>query len=68
MKMTTIRNFRAKLTNTQYIIIALLQAPILAVIVAMLTRFAPEEGYTIMDNKNLVSLTQFQNLTADFEL
>jgi len=49
------RNIRTKLANTQYLLISLLEAPLLAVVVAMLTRYAPETGYTLMDNKNLVS-------------
>lgn len=49
------RNVKAKLTNLQYILITLLEAPLLAVICGLLTRFAPPEGYTVMDNKNMVS-------------
>lgn len=49
------RNLKTKITNTQYLLISLLQAPLLAVIVAFLTKYTPEEGYTIADNKNLVS-------------
>lgn len=49
------RNLKTKITDTQYLLIALLQAPVLAIIVAFLTRYAPAEGYSIMDNKNLVS-------------
>ena len=49
------RNFRTKITNLQYILITLLEAPILALICSLLTRYAPIEGYSIMDNSNLVS-------------
>lgn len=49
------RNVKAKLTNLQYILITLLEAPLLAVICGLLTRYAPQEGYTVMDNKNMVS-------------
>ena len=49
------RNIHTKLSNTQYLLISLLEAPLLAVVVAMLTRYAPETGYTLLDNKNLVS-------------
>ncbi len=49
------RNFRTKITNTQYLLITLLEAPVLAVIVAFLTKYAPAEGYSVMDNKNIVS-------------
>ncbi|MCQ2165864.1 MAG: ATP-binding cassette domain-containing protein [Bacteroidales bacterium] len=49
------RNVKAKLSNTQYILITLLEAPVLAVICGFLTRYAPQAGYTVMDNKNMVS-------------
>ncbi len=49
------RDIRTKLTHTKNLLIALLEAPALAVIVAFLTRYAPETGYTLYDNKNLVS-------------
>ncbi|MCQ2095184.1 MAG: ATP-binding cassette domain-containing protein [Bacteroidaceae bacterium] len=49
------RNMRMKITNRQYILITLLEAPLLALICSCLTRYAPPEGYTIMDNINLVS-------------
>ncbi len=49
------RNIKAKLTNLQYILITLLEAPLLAVICGLLTRYAPPEGYSVMDNKNMVS-------------
>lgn len=49
------RNVKAKLTNLQYILITLLEAPLLAGICGLLTRYAPQEGYTVMNNKNMVS-------------
>ncbi|MFA5443439.1 MAG: ATP-binding cassette domain-containing protein [Bacteroidales bacterium] len=49
------RNIHTKMANTQYLLISLLEAPLLAVVVAMLTRYASETGYTLLDNKNLVS-------------
>ncbi|MGM9759754.1 MAG: ATP-binding cassette domain-containing protein [Parabacteroides sp.] len=49
------RNVRTKITNKPYWIIALLEAPILALIVALLTRYSDEEGYTLLNNKNLIS-------------
>ena len=60
------RNIRAKATNVQYLSIALLQAPILAVICAVLTRYAPPSGYTVMDNKNLVSYFFMSVIVATF--
>lgn len=50
------RNIKAKITNLQYILVTLLEAPLLAAICALLTHFIPASGtYTVMDNKNLVS-------------
>lgn len=49
------RNIRTKLANTQYLAIMLLEAPLLALIVAFLTRYAGEDGYTLLGNKNFVS-------------
>ncbi len=60
------RNIAAKVTNVQYLSIALLQAPILAVICAVLTRYAPPSGYTVMDNKNLVSYFFMAVIVATF--
>ena len=60
------RNIRTKITNVQYLCIALLQAPILAIICAVLTRYAPPSGYTVMDNKNLVSYFFMAVIVATF--
>lgn len=49
------RNVKAKLTNVQYLAITLLEAPILAVICGLLTHYAPASGYSVMDNKNMVT-------------
>ena len=60
------RNIKTKITNTQYLCIALLQAPLLALVCGYLTRFAPPEGYTVMDNKNLVSYFFMAVIVATF--
>ena len=60
------RNIKTKITNVQYLCITLLVAPLLAVICALLTRFAPPEGYTIMTNKNLVSYFFMAVIVATF--
>ena len=60
------RNIRTKITNLQYLLITLLQAPILAVVCALLTRYAPPEGYSVMDNKNLVSYFFMAVIVATF--
>ena len=60
------RNFKTKITNVQYLAITLLQAPLLAVVCSLLTRYAPPEGYTVMDNKNLVSYFFMAVIVATF--
>ncbi|MCQ2084120.1 MAG: ATP-binding cassette domain-containing protein [Bacteroidaceae bacterium] len=49
------RNLKAKLTDVQYLLITLLEAPLLALICAVLTKYSPAQGYSVMDNRNLVS-------------
>lgn len=60
------RNIKTKITNVQYLTITLLVAPLLAVICALLTRFSPPEGYTVMDNKNMVSYFFMAVIVATF--
>ena len=60
------RNVMTKVTNVQYLCITLLVAPLLAVICSLLTRFAPPEGYTVMNNKNLVSYFFMAVIVATF--
>ena len=61
-----LRNIKTKITNKQYLCITLLVAPLLAVICALLTRYAPQKGYTVMDNKNLVSYFFMAVIVATF--
>lgn len=49
------RNVRTKLVNKQYLAIMLLEAPLLALIVALLTRYVDGDEYTLLANKNFVS-------------
>jgi ABC-type multidrug transport system ATPase subunit len=49
------RNFRSKISNVQYIVMNLLQSPILALVVGFLTRYSTPEGYTFGENKNFPS-------------
>ena len=49
------RNIRTKLVNKQYLAITLLEAPLLALIVALLTRYVDGDEYTLLANKNFVS-------------
>ena len=60
------RNIRTKISNVQYLCITLLEAPVLAVVCALLTRYAPPEGYSVMDNKNLVSYFFMAVIVATF--
>lgn len=50
-----IRNFLSKITNTQYLLINLLEAPVLAALLAFLTRYYPGETYLFGTNSNLVA-------------
>lgn len=47
------RNLRARLANRQYILINLLEAPLIALVLALLCRFSPGERYVFMDNPHL---------------
>jgi ABC-type multidrug transport system ATPase subunit len=49
------RTLRIKVTDKQYLLINLIEAPVLAVIVAYFTRFAEDSGYVLFENKNLIS-------------
>jgi ABC transport system ATP-binding/permease protein len=49
------RNFQIKVTDKQYLLINLIEAPVLAVIVAYFTRFAENSQYLLFENKNLIS-------------
>ncbi len=49
------RNTRIKITDHQYMFINLLEAPVLAVIVAWFTRFSEGGGYIFFENKSLIS-------------
>ena len=60
------RNIRTKITNVQYMCITIFEAPLLAVICALLTRFAPPEGYSVMQNNNLVSYFFMAIIVASF--
>lgn len=47
------RNLLTKLTNTQYVLINLLEAPLLAFILAWVTKYSTDAGYLLSENKNL---------------
>ena len=60
------RNIKTKITNVQYLCITLLEAPVLALICAYLTRYAPQGEYTVINNKNLVSYFFMSVIVATF--
>ncbi|MFT5570171.1 MAG: ABC-type multidrug transport system ATPase subunit, partial [Cyclobacteriaceae bacterium] len=48
------RNFLAKLSNKQYVLINLLEAPLLALVLAFFSKYTLDDGtYLFSDNKNL---------------
>ncbi len=60
------RNIQTKITNIQYLCITLLEAPLLAFICSLLTRYEPLEGYSVMNNKNMVSYFFMAVIVATF--
>lgn len=60
------RNVETKLKNRQYLAITFLEAPLLALICGALTHYSPESGYTLLDNKNLVSFLFMAIIVATF--
>lgn len=56
MKIFMLRDVLAKFSNKQYLIITLLEAPLLAFILSYMTRFSKSgSDYTFSDNKNMVA-------------
>jgi len=50
------RDLRSKLANRQYLLVTLLEAPLLAVLLAFMTRYAvPGKEYDLYNNKNLIA-------------
>ena len=52
-KIFTIRNILSKISNKQYVLINLIEAPLLAFILAYFTKYIPNGEYILADNKNL---------------
>ncbi|MEI7490328.1 MAG: ATP-binding cassette domain-containing protein [Bacteroidota bacterium] len=50
-----IRNLLTKITNRQYLVINLFEAPVLAALLAFLTRYFSGDSYFFGENKNLVA-------------
>lgn len=47
------RNFLTKISNRQYMIINLLEAPLLAFVLAFFSKYVTDQGYVFAENKNL---------------
>lgn len=52
-KIFSIRNLLSKISNKQYVLINLIEAPLLAFILAYFTKYTPGSEYIFADNKNL---------------
>ena len=52
-KVFSMRNLLSKFTNTQYLLINLLEAPLLALILGIFTKYMTPDGYIFGENKNL---------------
>ncbi|MCF0195900.1 MAG: ATP-binding cassette domain-containing protein [Bacteroidaceae bacterium] len=60
------RAVRTFLADRQAVLITFLEAPLLATIVAFLTHYSGENGYVLMDNKNLMSYMFMAIIVATF--
>jgi len=60
------RNVLSKLTNRQYVLLNLLEAPILAFILAFLTKFMPGNEYIFSENKNISAYLFMSVIVAIF--
>jgi ABC-type multidrug transport system ATPase subunit len=61
------RDVLSKLSNTQYLLINALEAPVLAFILAFMTRYQlPDKSYTFYHNKNLVAYIFMSVIVALF--
>lgn len=52
-KIFSIRNLLSKISNKQYVLINLIEAPLLSFILAYFTKYTPGNEYILADNKNL---------------
>lgn len=52
-KVFSIRNILSKISNKQYVLINLIEAPLLSFILAYFTKYIPGSEYYLADNKNL---------------
>ncbi|MCK5464589.1 MAG: ABC transporter permease, partial [Bacteroidales bacterium] len=65
-KVFFLRNLLSKLTNRQYVLLNLIEAPLLAFILAYFTKFAPGEQYIFSENKNLPAYLFMSVIVAIF--
>jgi len=65
-KVFFLRNLISKLTNRQYVLLTLLEAPLLAFILAYFTKFAEGDQYIFSENKNLPAYLFMSVIVAIF--
>jgi ABC-type multidrug transport system ATPase subunit len=61
-----LRNILSKLSNRQYVLLNLLEAPILAFILAFFTKYMPGSEYTFSENKNIPAFLFMSVIVAIF--
>ncbi len=65
-KVFFLRNLISKLTNRQYVLLTLIEAPLLAFILAYFTKYSPGEQYIFSANKNLPAYLFMSVIVAIF--
>ncbi|TAE17867.1 MAG: ATP-binding cassette domain-containing protein, partial [Bacteroidetes bacterium] len=65
-KIFTKRDVLAKLSNTQYMVISLLQAPFLAIVLASIVRFYKGDTYSFSENPNIPAYIFMSIIVAMF--
>ncbi len=60
------RNLISKISNRQYVLLNLLEAPVLAFILAFFTKFAPGKEYLFSENKNIPAFLFMSVIVAIF--
>jgi len=65
-KIFILRDLLAKLTNRQYVLINLLEAPVLALVLAFFVRYSPTAEYVFQKNQNIPSYLFMSIIVALF--
>jgi ABC-type multidrug transport system ATPase subunit len=65
-KIFFLRNLLSKLANRQYVMLNLLEAPLLALILAFFTKYSPAGEYIFSENKNLPAFLFMSVIVAVF--